>query len=491
MITHRIQRQCIEVHLYGTEQHGYAVQNVVREWSLTILPQMLERAFAPYENGRTVHIIEHVNLDLGAIELQDLVSRLTSLVQDKLDSVLTETVSKQANGLYHGDKNVHEDTRSHIGTEDAVSLDQHAARHRAILYFFIHGRLPWWFPRESAVSIEEMLRIDVSTEQLPAHRSYRELLRELHGTLESNSAARQRMMMQLSPLSALRLIQNMIPPLRSLISNALDASGKPPISRNHQEKLRAGLVQIVLRSIGEGRTAELTTQASTDTIIQSAVRSQRASLMPDEQRNILTQLGLDRNQAVLHSDVMARDISAQVPDELRFSEDADVFNRDGFLIRNAGIVLLHPFLPQYLRATHVAVNDELRDVNRAMLLIHHLTTGALTADEDDLLFMKVLCGVPVEMPIERCTPITDDERDEAHILLRAVIQYWDALRTTTPDELRGNFLARIGRLDLRESEWLLRVERQNHDILLDHLPWGFSHVKLPWMDLLMQVEWQQ
>jgi len=55
--------------------------------------------------------------------------------------------------------------------------------------------------------------------------------------------------------------------------------------------------------------------------------------------------------------------------------------------------------------------------------------------------------------------------------------------------LRGNFLARRGRLEPREDDWLLRVEPRSYDLLLEGLPWGIAHVKLPWMPRLMHVEW--
>lgn len=475
--THHIQRQNIEVHLLGTEQQGYDAQHLLREWCSTTLPEVLARALAPFDNDPRVHIIENVNLDLGTISLQDLQSALTSLLQEELESVLRDTRWTQSHD--------HEDRGENI-----VSLDRPASRLEAVLYFFEHGRLPWWFSRDGSESIEEML-LDTQAfaARTPSSTVYHDFLRDLHSILLSNASARQRMMMQLNPPAALRLVQDMIPTLQPVIEDVLTAIGKPSLPTAYQNKLQAGLVHVLLQSIGGGQVDDVATPSSVPFTIRLAVASNRAALLPAEQRELLALLGLDQHQFDYGSELRARGYEIQEPEELRFSEDADVFTRDGLLVRNAGIVLLHPFLPQFLRATNLAVDDEIRDVSRAMLLIHHLTTGALTADEDELLLPKVLCGVPVEMPIELCTPITDFERDEANALLHAVIQYWDALRTTTPDGLRGNFLTRLGRLDLLDSEWLLRMERESHDILLDHLPWGFSHLKLPWMDRILRVEW--
>jgi hypothetical protein len=41
----------------------------------------------------------------------------------------------------------------------------------------------------------------------------------------------------------------------------------------------------------------------------------------------------------------------------------------------------------------------------------------------------------------------------------------------------------------RTGAWLLRVERQAEDALLERLPWGWSWIRLPWMEHPLQVEW--
>jgi len=75
-------------------------------------------------------------------------------------------------------------------------------------------------------------------------------------------------------------------------------------------------------------------------------------------------------------------------------------------------------------------------------------------------------------------------------LLQAVIGHWDALRNTTPDGLRGTFLTRPGKLSQRpDGDYLLQVESQSFDILLERLPWGIGVVKLPWMERMLWVEW--
>ena len=59
----------------------------------------------------------------------------------------------------------------------------------------------------------------------------------------------------------------------------------------------------------------------------------------------------------------------------------------------------------------------------------------------------------------------------------------------TIDGFRGNFLIRGGSLSMKYGNWLLRVERETYDVVLDRFPWGFQWVKLPWMKEVLRVEW--
>jgi hypothetical protein len=124
-------------------------------------------------------------------------------------------------------------------------------------------------------------------------------------------------------------------------------------------------------------------------------------------------------------------------------------------------------------------------------LLHHLATGDEPAPEHRLALAKVLCGVPLDEPVELDVGLTADETNEAIALLGATIGHWEALRDTSPDALRGEFLMRPGMLAVdADGDWVLRIEARTVDILLDLLPWGISLIKLPWMRRLLRVEWR-
>ncbi|WP_262965037.1 contractile injection system tape measure protein [Methylobacter psychrophilus] len=164
--------------------------------------------------------------------------------------------------------------------------------------------------------------------------------------------------------------------------------------------------------------------------------------------------------------------------------------KEGIYIENAGLILLHPFLPQFLKALGLVTEDLLLQPERAICLLHFMVTGQTVAPEYELILSKILCNMPLETPIESDMALTDAEKAEAEALLEAVIQHWDALRNTSIDGLRGTFLLRLGKLSLRDDgDWLLQVESKTVDILLNHLPWGISMIQLPWMQRMLWVEW--
>ena len=171
-----------------------------------------------------------------------------------------------------------------------------------------------------------------------------------------------------------------------------------------------------------------------------------------------------------------------------FGTPAEGPQADGIYLNQAGLVLLHPFLPLFFE---VASGERLNSPERALCLLHYLATGQGVAREYDLVLGKILCGIPLETPVESACELSDVDIEESEGLLKAVIKHWEALRSTSCDGLRGTFLLRPGKVSLREDgAWLLQVESRTCDILLDRLPWGYSPIKLPWMETLLWVEWR-
>jgi hypothetical protein len=160
-----------------------------------------------------------------------------------------------------------------------------------------------------------------------------------------------------------------------------------------------------------------------------------------------------------------------------------------FMVRCAGLVLLHPFLPRLFESRDIDLR-RWGDLPRAAALLHWLATGREEVLEFELGFVKALLGQrPEATLLVREGLLTEADREEGEALLQAAIGHWKALKSTTPAGLRGSFLQRGGLLREEDAGWRLQVEPAAFDILLDHLPWGIGVVKLPWMTKPIFTEW--
>jgi len=165
---------------------------------------------------------------------------------------------------------------------------------------------------------------------------------------------------------------------------------------------------------------------------------------------------------------------------------------DEIYIHNAGLVICWPFLNRFFES--VSLVQEGLFINsvaseRAVHLLQYLVDGSLETPEHELPLNKVICGRRLAEPIARDFEISEPESLEAENLLQSVIRNWPALGNISIEGFQVAFLQRRGVLMLRNGDWLVQVERQTHDILLDKLDWTISIIRLPWMDNLIYTEW--
>ena len=162
-------------------------------------------------------------------------------------------------------------------------------------------------------------------------------------------------------------------------------------------------------------------------------------------------------------------------------------------ITNAGLVILHPYLLRYFDMLGLMEGKEFRDAESAMRAVHllqYLATRQTETPEHLLVLNKILCGLPIDMPVPPGIDITDREREVSESLLKGVLQNWKKMENSSIDNLSGAFLVREGRLLERADRWTLHVKSRAYDILLEFLPWGFSGIKLSWMPKRMEVKWK-
>jgi Contractile injection system tape measure protein len=183
----------------------------------------------------------------------------------------------------------------------------------------------------------------------------------------------------------------------------------------------------------------------------------------------------------------------------RFSEDTPrvISTSDEFplLVNYAGLILLHPFINAFFEATGVKETHSPQIANnqlaRAAALLHWLATGAAELHEYELSFIKILLGLsPTTALSVGSGLVLETDRTEAETVLQSVLNYWTVLKSTSMYGLRSSFLQRSGLLHKTENGWRLQIEQQSFDMLLEHLPWNISVIKLSWMQDPLYTEWQ-
>jgi contractile injection system tape measure protein len=181
----------------------------------------------------------------------------------------------------------------------------------------------------------------------------------------------------------------------------------------------------------------------------------------------------------------------------RLGSDNDAELRESIFIGNAGLVIANPFLPHLFGTLGLLTRDDagksrMRDeaaASRAVHLLQYLVDGSTDTPEPRLVLNKILCGLPVAMPVERDIEATEEERETCNMLLRSIIENWQILRNTSIAGLQETFLQREGKLVYHDTGWRLQVQRKTLDVLVDQVPWSIGVVFHAWMPSALHVTW--
>lgn len=165
----------------------------------------------------------------------------------------------------------------------------------------------------------------------------------------------------------------------------------------------------------------------------------------------------------------------------------------GLFVQHAGLILVHPFLRSMFSLCGLLAEKQFASAasqEKAIYLLHYIATGRVTAEEHELVIPKILCNYPIEEPVNTDTVLTTNELQEADDMIRAAIAQWSILKSTSPDGLRQGFLQRSGKLQTKNEQLYIEIEKNTIDVLLDHLPWNLSLIRLPWSAQIIRVEWR-
>lgn len=483
---HIICRQYLHVELNGTESDGLALQrrlsDLCRHWLIPALERVLERC-----TPSTGHlVIERLDLDVGTLAPEHLEQDLAEAAARALEKSLREQIPRSASSPL---------TLS--GTVEHKTAQR--ALQDVLIYFLKTGSLPWSFRLPEGTTLEQFIlgswqeATASGLNPLTADHAFLQVLAE--------GAVRKRLVRQFSPFFLETLLTLLAPAGKKVMDTLLQtlnrAEAPSAAGKHFARKLRETVFARVAaqNAITATDLVEEARGALPDPIFPASTLKRdrlhantNTSAAADGKSYKAPFNGRELLKAGIYTEPIPPRLFGSEKASSRTGEHPDA--KEGIYIENAGLVLLHPFLSQFFEALGIAA-DKILLPDRALCLLHFLTTGQDIAPEYELVLPKILCNIPLQTSVETDLELSGPEKEEADALLKAVIRHWDVLQNTSPDGLRGTFLLRPGKVSERDDgDWLLQVESKAFDVLLEQLPWSIAMIKLPWMERMLWVEWR-
>jgi hypothetical protein len=487
---HRIQRQIVELAV-GAIAEAPAVQQQLAgpfwERAVPELEEVFDRVAGPDELLR----LDRLELDLGTIDGGDWPSEF----RKKLIAELTRSLARF--------------TGASQTDEDAHGGSPRAEPWRQFLFFLAHGRLPWW-----ATAPVGRWNDALSTGSDGDWNALRE-------TISADPRARSRLAYSVDDEFLERAIDRW-----SGVRDAaqvFDHLTPAHLGAHPRRGWRRGFWMLVLHWVGTGR---IRSPRGAEPLIRD-LKMLRAMYEPGS--DVSSALAQPAREGPERGDGTRTDVfdlpepwrawwlsqgdpapSERLATERRIDDGESrrrspseppragaprktrpAVDDEAIYLAGAGVILVHPFVEQLFRERGLLEGKSFRGLearDRAVQMIGLITFGRADVQEHELVLAKVLCGVALEEPLEPVS-LEDDDVAACDALVRAVLQHWTALRSSSPEWLREQFFLREGKLEDVDSGRRLTIERRAQDVLLARLPWGFGVVALPWLTTQVFVHW--
>ncbi len=541
LVAHRIRRLTWLVQTTSASSALAQRQSLRTELESVLLPS-LERVFDQYATGdqvlRIPKLTLHVTADYGTM------TDLARLVEEQLVRLIDEQIPRRMDRQLA----TVSDGPMALGVRDALPVRQHALafdrdsrqgishdahsvsqpkaqqtsaqdhRRGVLIEYLRSGRIGWHTTAQETPALVEWLRDEA--ERLVVEQPNNSSI--LEGSLETRFAMSFRLWQLLTPAVRDQWLRNVSLPPEAIIAALVQSAINPQV--NDYWRLRITAVLFALRDadlnvIREHRLDKVFAEWSlplaacgiTDAFQEKRDRhfaSQQFKIeQPAKEADESETVSRHGSTTALTPDSRSKEErSKDIVSRLRGGADDDIAWRvqaidpppaldvPGLMTLDAGLILLHPFLPRLFEATGISVANcralPSESLPAAAALLNWLATGRENVFEFELSLSKVLLGLTPDDPL----PVADGllsqrDRDEGDAMLAAVIEHWSALRQTSVAGLRTSFLQRRGILRDDELRWRLRMETFSFDLLLGQLPWSITAVKLPWMKKPIITDW--
>lgn len=474
MVTISVRRQILDVEVIGEESAGLLLRDRLPAVCADVVAPALEAGLADADLEGERICIDHISIDVHGVEFDALERELAVAVRRGLDEYLRDHPPHASRDDPARDAGADADAGAVRVATEGESIDD------ALVMFLGTGRLPWSLRIPPGEAFEpSVLRV---WSERGANGPAPALRRRLAAVFRE-PAARRRVVLQFTPPFAVALLRGMSPEVAAASGSVLAVlAAADAVSPSARRSLSLALWDAALiAAANDEHPSE----------VQLVRQAASAAALSEQEQDQLRPVFVEVWPAAASALVKRPEEGDARPSPVRRGDGGPAEETEGMLVEAAGLVLVHPYLPRFFAGLGVAEGDELTDAERAVSLLHLLATGERTTPEHRVTLAKALCGLALDQPVPADVGLSDGEADEADALLKAVVEHWGVLGDASPDGLRDGFLCREGILSVDAwGDWLLRVEKQSIDILLDDLPWSTSIVELPWMARRLIVEWR-
>jgi len=499
---HLIKRQILQVTVQDAAD-AYGLQQKLGLLTQRRLTPLIAQHCSELSSAEVIHRIDSVEVNLGELPLEDLEEALIKRFDTEFRRKLGEAIGQQSASRT-------KETRT-------------AAHLELFTYFMQSGTFPWW------ADTAETGILDNSVVWLVSHAS--EAFRPLVTELLAHERYRKRLIQHLSNGALVALAGLYSRALGPFIDGVFEDLTTLSIEGSFTvHTLRFEIWSAILLALRLSDTASGDGVRFIQTLLLHIASHQkiRTSILLDRMLQVTKRLSSTNHRfgsnlpAILtaireqnafsetHSDAgVAREPEANIlrepqakilPEQnanMLSEPETDVdfgfSDADEAYITNAGLVILWPFLVRFFERLGLSEGRRFKDVaapHRGVRLLQYLADPNQEPPPEYLLLLnKVLCGMAVDEVFDFGAPVTEDENEECSRFLAAVIEEVPILHNMSIPGFRATFLLRKGQLSTRDGAWLLRVERETYDVVLDRFPWSVAWVKLPWMEAPMHVEW--
>jgi hypothetical protein len=424
---HLIRKQVITLEL-DAGQNAFSIQQQARDYYYQQIAPALEKLFDELSSENEIIQIDKFEIDLGDLGWKnDHFTLDTNSIYQILKQTFTKTVSAAAN-------NFDSHALVRYRTPEETSCLQW-------LYYLEKGSLPWQVQTSDAKWLDQVLH-QLAIDHVLIEKTRKMIINDPRFLARLVREHNEHFLQHIAEVITAKRHPDLIEKVRTFANQSSDASVEAHFTKKE-------IWEHVLRQYAAGKT---------DPGLQEILEIEK-KIIPE---------AIDRI-------------------------DKETI-QEGMYCQYAGLVLLHPFFRHLFNHLFLLEDGKFKNeasLEKAVVLLYFIATGKTEAKDYELVVPKIFCGMQLhEVISEESFLLTEAEQEEALNMMHAAIEQWDIMRNTSVEGLRESFLAREGKLLIKDSGIEFRIETRGIDVLLDRLPWNLSLARFPWLDKIIHVEWR-